>query len=434
MACAHYTPKPVDLEAAPAAYRARRADDPALLSALDSLGAAPARGWGAWSLAHAAWVLSPERPALAAELRAAAAAVEAEGVRPAPGIDGEAERDFSGQDGSSPWALRLSGLFRFELGGKRAARVARAEAAALAARGRLEEARAAAVHEARRILVARTALALVKRADDSTLVTASRIVAAFERRYADGVAGAGELARVRAERDELRIPALAREREERELAAALNARLGMTAPQYQPPPLPDCDVRSALTPEALDSLGRIALTRRPELARVLAEYQEAEGEVRLAVAASWPDLELGPGLYYDHGVGKWTIGFGLPSLPLNAGPAIRAAEARREVAAARVAGMQLTILDGVREAAKRCSAASRLRNQLMVLQTDAAERQFATEQAVQRGEAERYTVDLVVLERMRWLREAMLARRDEALARLELDRALGTWERNEERE
>ena len=58
-ACARYTPHPVDVESAPAAYRARTLDDPALRAALDSLGAPEGRFWNAWMLAQAAWLLAP---------------------------------------------------------------------------------------------------------------------------------------------------------------------------------------------------------------------------------------------------------------------------------------------------------------------------------------------------------------------------------------
>ncbi len=180
-ACIRYTPQPVDVASVPAAYRARTLDDPGLWAALDSLGAPKGRFWNAWMLAQAAWLLAPERGRMEAEVRAAEAEAVAQGARRGPGLNTASEVDFSGQDGSTPFALGLSGLFRFELGGKRGARLGRAEAAVVAARARLEEARADRVHEIRRLLVEQRGLSALERSDDSLGVVGARVEQALER-------------------------------------------------------------------------------------------------------------------------------------------------------------------------------------------------------------------------------------------------------------
>ncbi len=428
-ACARYTPHPVDVESAPAAYRARTLDDPALRAALDSLGAPEGRFWDAWMLAQAAWLLAPERGRMEAEVRAAEAEAVAQGARPGPGLNAESEIDFSGQDGSTPFALGLSGLFRFELGGKPGARIGRAEAAVLAARARLEEARAERVHAMRRLLIEQRALASLERSDDSLGVVGARVEQALERRYQQGAVGGTELARFRGDRQADWALAAARRRRDSELLAGISGRLGTAIPSFLPPPVPACDELWDPLPALLDSLGRVALTRRVTLARVLAEYQEAEGDVRLAAAETWPDIELGPGLLFDHGVGKWTIGFGLPSLPRSAGAILRAAEARRAVAAARVAEEQLAVLGEVREAALRCSAAARFSRALMEQNGAAYDRFLRARAAVDRAEAEPVSADLAMLEVARLARQYDEARVDEAVARADLERALGIWPR-----
>ncbi len=439
-ACVRYAPAPLDLSAAPAAYQARSLSDPAIRAALDSLGIHPADdrpaapgvhgavGWDDWSLAHVAWLMRPERTRLAAEVRAAEAGVVAAGGRPAPGVQGGVEGTFSGKDGTSPLAMGLSGLFRLELGGKRDARIARARAVVLAAQARAEVANWSFRLEVRRRLrEVRTAWQLTVRTD-RLRASADHLVALSERRFDDGIVGRAELSRIRAERDAIQAELLDARRQQTDAEArlyqdsglpvlALSLRVGADA---------DCERAIVLAPDSLD---RLALTHRPELALVLAEYQESEADVRIAVAGSWPDFELGPGLLYDHGAGKWTIGFGLPAIPANYRGPLAESVARREVQAARVAEVQTAVLAEVDGAVRRCQAARAAGQEIQPLMQGAWERLQSARDARERGETDEAPVTQAELEVSRWERVATEAHARRASAELELDAAIGIWNR-----
>jgi CRISPR system Cascade subunit CasA len=441
-ACVRYAPRPLDLEAAPSAFQGRSLSDPALLAALDSLGiheaadhrpapgVHPSVAWDDWSLAWAAWIMRPERARLAAEVRAAEVGVVAAGGRPAPGIQGGVEGTFSGRDGTSPWAVALSGLFRFEFGGKRDARIARAEASVLVARARAELAGwSFRLQVRRRLQELQTADSRVS--DGTWLVhQANAVVAGYERRYHDGVVGAVEVARVRGDRDMVQAELLAARRNAAEAEARLRQESGLTEPLRTPRirrgPNADC---VAGTPAALDSLSRLSLTHRLELAVALAEYQESEADVRLTAAQSWPDLELGPGLLFDHGAGKWTTGFGLPSIPAGYRGPLLQAMARRSVQAARVAEVQTAVLAEVDAAIRRCEAAQTDLRGLDSLRQGAVERLRAARDARDRGETDEVPVNRASLEVLRsmWIMTEVSARRTQA--QYDLEAAIGVWNR-----
>jgi outer membrane protein TolC len=175
-----------------------------------------------------------------------------------------------------------------------------------------------------------------------------------------------------------------------------------------------------------DSLERAALEARRELYRVLADYQVAEGDVRVEIARSWPDLALGPGLFFDHGVNKWTIAFGMPSLLLNRnrGP-IGEAEARREVAARRVAEVQEQVIGEVEQAIAGCTAAA---GEVAALDVSGARlRVELADRAFDRGEIGRLEVASARLEYSRALRRVTEAEARLRAAGLELERATGIW-------
>lgn len=439
--CARYVPRPLDLAAGPAAYQARSLTDPEVLAALDSLGIPAARdrpvpgdhsagAWDDWSLAWAAWLMRPERARLAAEVRAAEAGVITAGGRPAPGVQGGVEGTFSGKDGTSPWALGLSGLFRLELGGKRNARIARAEAAVLAARARAELAAwQFRLQVRRRLQELRTSDSRV--ADGSMLMAvADWVVAGYERRYLDGVAGASELARARGDRDAMHAEVLAARREASEAEVRLREESGLPE-SFRTPSLrrgPNLDCRGA-DDAVRDSLVRLALTHRAELAVVLAEYQESEADVRVAAAQSWPDLDLGPGLLYDHGAGKWTIAFGVPGIPTGYRGPLLEAMARREVQAARVAEVQTAVLAEVDGAIRRCEAAQADLLALDSLRQGARERLTVATSARDRGETDEVPVSQARLEVLRALRTTAEASARRRLVQYDLDAAVGVWNR-----
>ncbi len=427
-ACATYVPRPLD-PPSPATWNARRLDDPGIAAALDSLGErGPPASWDDWMLAQAAWIVRPERARLHAELAVAEAARVTAGARVTPGVTTETEYSFSGTSGESRWGVALASVFTVELGGRRGARLARADAGRLlvVARGEEEgwEVRWRVREAAWDYALAEQRLAatsLERRVLDS-------LVYYSQRRYAEGTLGRLEIARVEAEREALGADVAGRRRERAEAAAALAAAVGVPSSELARAGPTAGSVAVCREMETRDSLLELALQRRWSLRVALAAYQVAEADLRQEVAQSWPDLAIGPGLFFDHGVKKWTILLGLPALPFgrNRGP-IAEAEARRSLAARRVAEVQERVLAEVELGLAGCAAAAR--EQEVYRLTPGRVRLAIADSAWARGEIGRLELLLVELEVARVERRMTEAGSRLGTAALALERAVGIWTR-----
>lgn len=86
-----------------------------------------------------------------------------------------------------------------------------------------------------------------------------------------------------------------------------------------------------------------ALLSRADLAVAIGEYGIAEARLKLAVIQQYPQLTLGPGYYWDHGIAKFPLDVGL-TLPLNGNKGeIAEARAARELAGKRLLALQADI-------------------------------------------------------------------------------------------
>lgn len=106
-------------------------------------------------------------------------------------------------------------------------------------------------------------------------------------------------------------------------------------------------------PASLDgaALQRNALLNRHDLGKALEDYAAEEWAVKLAVESQYPDITLSPGYLFDQNDNIWMVGIGW-LLPLfhDQQPAIDAALARRELAAARFRALQAAIVARVQAA------------------------------------------------------------------------------------
>jgi outer membrane protein TolC len=359
--CVRYQPRPLDLAAHPTEYRARRLDDPRLMAWVARWSPAPlGHRWTERQLAVAALGLRADLARARAEWLAARAGERTAARRPQPGAQASVERAVSGSEGHSPWVVSLGALLNVELGGKRGAR--------------LQQARArTAIAEADLMLtawrIARDAQAAAQRlaASEADLDAARGEVAAVTQletreraRYQEASLTSAELARTGTEVQAARADAAAAQAAALDARAALAGALAMPLRALDSVMVAEDSASScaALEPLGPDSLEALALTARPEMGRVLAEYAAAESDVRLEVARQYPDLELGPGFIWDQGVHRWTLALALPNqLGLRNRADIIEDEAARAAAGARVAEAQEQLLGEVALAVSGCRGA-----------------------------------------------------------------------------
>lgn len=430
-ACVRYVPRPLEPSVHAAAYRARRLDDPRLLDWVTRWAGHPeVRRWTDRQLAVAALGTRAELVRARADWRAVVAGERTARARPQPGVEGIAERAVSGSEGLSPWVVSVSGLFSLELGGKRGARVQRARARSSVAEAELR------LTAWRTVLAVRGA-ALALAAADADLALAGREVDALagvqelERaRYQEASLTGAELARTGAEVQDARTRASAA------AAAAIEARATLAGALAMPArALDSLEVAvdanggcTALDGVSADSAAALALHRRPEIGRALAEYAVAEADLRLEVARQYPDLDLGPGFIWDQGVHRWTLGWALPNLfGFRNRAAIDQADAARTASAAHVAEVQDELLSDVELAIGRCHGAA--------LERSAADSQVAitgraadlARAAYERGETSRLDPALAELAIVRAERARRGAETRALAAGRALEVALGGW-------
>lgn len=426
LGCAHYTPAPLDPAATADAFAARRLDAPDLRDWLAAHGA----GDSAWTSASLGLVALYYQPAMArarAAWDAARAGERTAGARPQPAAEGEVGHTVSRSGTESPWIGRILGIFTLELGGKRAARIAVARARTAVAETDLEETAWRATRAVRAAAVELGGAGERLADAEATATREDAFAARLERLYDEGTLGRSELAAVESERADARAAA------ERERAGVEAARVALARSAGLPPAALDGQRLGREVPPACltgppDSLDALALRRRPEVGRGLAEYGVAEGELRMAVAGSYPDLAFGPGIDWDRGEARWVLSLGLPRIPLNGnrGP-IAEAVARRREAAAGFAERQQGVLAEVSGAVAGCrTALADVEGADSV--REATKRQAALARAAyERGEIGATALEPLELAETRALRDLHAARQRLAAAGLALETATGEW-------
>ncbi len=431
LSCAPYQPAPVDQAALTAAYNARGLDDPGLQGYLSAAGLDPATtGWQARDLALAAWYWSPALDrARAARTEAIASQITA-GTRPQPGLAVGVEKDYSGGGGEPPWGVSGTLAFTFELGGKRGARIARSQARTFLAE---EEVSLVAWQEAMdvRRMADRLASAELKLGDVRAELRALRTLdSVLKGRYREGVVTRSDLAQNEAELQGTLVERGLAQRELREAMAGMAASVGVVPAQLDtlkvmPPQGSWCTVAATLPRDSLQSL---VVRSRPEVGVALAGYSVAEADVRVEIARQYPDITLGPGLFFDHGINKWTVLFALPTIPFhrNRGP-IAESEARRGVAAAQVAVVQDSALADLDVGLERCSVTTALQASADSLFALIQERADRAQAAYDRGETSRLELAFLDLARVRAERTRHAADQQRREAGTLLEAAAGVW-------
>lgn len=120
-----------------------------------------------------------------------------------------------------------------------------------------------------------------------------------------------------------------------------------------------------------------ALLSRSDLQAAMGEYSICEARFELAVKRQYPQLTIGPGYYWDHGISKFPLDVGL-AVPINGNKAeIAEARAARDLAGKRMLALQAQIYGEI-TAAERAEHLARA-------STETAERRLenARQQAAQ---------------------------------------------------
>jgi CRISPR system Cascade subunit CasA len=372
--CTHYSPAPPHPEAYAATFDARRLDE-----------RPPGAVWTGADLLRAALKRNPEVAEAAAKYQAALAAARAARNRPNASLTLTAEYAREPEH----WGHAAAADIPLDLGARRSTRISTADLQALQAYYDYQEA----------AWGVRTALA--KARDDLASadqgIRLADQVAALRRERTDRLdrrVAAGEddrLLALNARNDLIAAEARAREmRARREQAsAALAKTLGVTEPAVRDLKLAPPPDRSA-APD-LASWRRDAALSRRDVLRALADYDIAENALRLEVAKQVPDVRVGPGYYWDHGILKlpFNLALTLPPADLNRAN-IRHAETARAAAGRSLETVQANALAAVDQAVLNLDAARVALDQARDQQLPAARRAAdAAARMLQAGQGDR---------------------------------------------
>jgi len=209
--------------------------------------------------------------------------------------------------------------------------------------------------------------------------------------------------------------------------AAIAAALGMPPAALDGVAIawPDWGDPPAVDEATLRSAREQALLSRADLAAAIGEYAQAETKLQQAIARQYPQFDLHPGYYWDHGIAKWPFDLGLilPLFNRNAGE-IAEATANREVAGQRMLALQAQIYGEI-EAAARTERTARENVDAAQRSTEEARQQLDhAELALRMGATDRMEksgADIVVL---RAGLETLQARAQQQTARDALEDAL----------
>lgn len=348
--CVTYTPHPLDAGAIESRLERRSLDDAALTAWLASHGSPHAREWGLDRLGWASLYYSADVQVARSQWQSARAAAITAGARANPQLDVTSEYNRDAVAGEDPWTRGLSLTIPVDLAGKRHARLAAAVAKEEQARLEYADAAWTARRQVRDALVRLLAPATPLQSQADAQAERVRLM---QRRFEVGLAGRPDLTQARLSLQGVETEAADARRELDESRAALAAAVGVSVDALAKVTL---SLRDVEQPPPLDqlptlALQREALLRRPDVLAALAGYQATEAALHLEVAKQYPDFALSPGLLWDAGAAKWTLGLSLvlPLLDRNRGP-IAEAQSQREEAAARVIQAQAKALAELEQA------------------------------------------------------------------------------------
>ncbi len=372
--CMHYQAAPLDAELSARRFAARRLDEPSLRPEIIRLmpQAAdewPPREWDRADLLAVALVQNPTVAVANAQTRAALAHEITAGESPNPDLTLQSE--YARHD-PYPWlyGVALNWLLRSPERRRLETKIAQLDT---------KNARLELMDEAwtvrRELTTALSDWESARRRSnllDHLATAQERFVKLERQRIEAGEDAPGDLLgsehaliEIEQQRAELRAAAeAAQAAAAKALGVPMQALDGIVIswPNWGEPPLVDED--------KLRELREQALLSRTDLGMAISDYSAAEAKLQLAVARQYPQYELSPGFYWDHGIAKFPFDVSF-SLPFNRNRGeIAEARAGRDIAGQRMLALQADIYGEVASAerAERVARAS----------MNAAERQLAT--------------------------------------------------------
>jgi CRISPR system Cascade subunit CasA len=339
--CAHYAPAPIQLDAYHNVLDAR---------VLDAKSAD--MEWTGEDLLRAALANNAGIAEAAAKYRTSLAAAKAAKVRPGMTLTLTAEYSKD----PKPWLYGVGSDIPLDIGGRRAERLDAADLASTQALYDYGEAvwavRTSLARARADRLSADAELALAQRLEAMRQARADRLdqrVAAGEDNRALALAARADLGLAHRRTADARAR---RVQADAILAQALGVPVAAVADLRLAPPV---------SPPAtfdLTQARRDAASGRSDVLRAVVDYELAESALRLEVAKQYPEIRVGPGYTWDHGLTKlpFNLGLVLPPMDLNRA-AIAQAEVKRAEAGRSLEAVQAAALAAVDQAQTASNAA-----------------------------------------------------------------------------
>ena len=370
--CAHFTPKPVELDKSASAFEARTLAAPEVKSFIEKntrkeIRPWPPETWDFDELLLAAVYYSPRMDVARARWAVREAGVKTAEERPNPSVDLLPQYDANSPAGLVPWTVGISFDIPIETAHKRGYRIAAASRLSEAARLDIAEAEwtVRSVLRSRLLDLYGADMALEILREKSDIL--GEAVKALEERAASGEISSIDVTAARVALEDTKTLYLKAKANSERARTRLAASIGIPSSALDGAAITYPFKESIAEPPAA-VLQRKSLTGRADMLASLERYRAAEAALQLEIAKQYPDIHLGPGYTYDQEINRWGIGFTveLPVLNHNEGP-IADAEARRSEAGADIKALQARIIGeldtaqaGYKAAIARLKAADRL--------------------------------------------------------------------------
>lgn len=306
----------------------------------------PIPKWGLRELTLAAFFYHPQLAVARAQWQAARAQEITAGQKPNPSISGNAEHHSRAEGGISPWTFGISLDIPIETGGKRQARIDRANSISQAARIEIGEQAWQIRSRLQTSLIEYRAALLRAELLQREIGLHSDIVQMLHHRLEAGMISDIDLGNARLQLQKAQHALAAESGRIAELRADVASAAGLPAQALDPIQL-DVQLPETITADQLPAaeVRRSALLNRLDIRSALARYDAAESRLRLEIAKQRPDIVLSPGYSFDQGDNVWSLGLSLllALLHMNEGP-IAEANAQRELEARQFEALQIRVI------------------------------------------------------------------------------------------